>query len=296
MRRCGFPFPRLLLLVLIGLFLLPPPVVRPLRVKAIALGSFLQNGPATKTSSSEGGGTLQVRVVYREPATWNSVLWIDRGSDDHVSELAEKSPVLSEGDLVGVVDLVERKRSRVRLITDSSLVVSVRAVRGEPQRRKMVALLDRLMRELHTSGEECVEEKGVLSTLRERLAGKTKGYYLAKGEVFGTSSPLWRSRALSLKGVGFNYDFADDKGPARELRTGKPYDALFDDPGLCLLRPGDLLVTTGMDGVFPADIPVASVSHIDPLEEGAPSYSIRADPASPSLPELMTVTILSPLK
>ena len=45
--------------------------------------------------------------------------------------------------------------------------------------------------------------------------------YLAKGELYGSSKPLWRTQRHQLKGTGFNYDFADGEGPARDLQTGK---------------------------------------------------------------------------
>ena len=70
---------------------------------------------------------------------------------------------------------------------------------------------------------------------------------MAKGELHGSSKPLWRGYSQVLKGIGFNYDYADAYGPARDLRTGK---TTANSPGISLLRVNDLLMTTGMDGIF----------------------------------------------
>ena len=62
----------------------------------------------------EMGGQVG-RVIFRDPSSWSSALWIDLC--EGMVEL--KSPVLSRGNVVGFIDLVDAKRSRVRLITDS---------------------------------------------------------------------------------------------------------------------------------------------------------------------------------
>jgi hypothetical protein len=113
-------------------------------------------------------------VVYREAANWNATVWINLGE----KEVAVNSPVLKGENLIGLVEYVGKHRSRVRLLTDSSLIPSVRVARD--------------------------------------------GEYLAKGELYGSSSALWRGRSEILMGIGFNYDFEDEEGPARELRSGRP--------------------------------------------------------------------------
>ncbi len=105
---------------------------------------------------------------------------------------------------------------------------------------------------------------------------------LAKGELFGSSLPLWRSYRNILTGYGFNFDFSDVEGEARDLRMGN------------ILRPGDLLVTTGMDGVFPPMLNVARVEDIATLREGSYFYELTAIPTAGDLNELQTVFILPP--
>ena len=119
--------------------------------------------------------------------------------------------------------------------------------------------------------------------------------YLAKGEIFGSSSPLWRSRSPILKGIGFNYDFADEEGPARDLRTGEPYGRKGKkNLSPCLPRghSGD----NGLDGVFPAGYRVAMVSKVHMLKEGASSYEIEAVATAGNLDEIPALSFVRRFK
>lgn len=198
------------------------------------------------------------RVIFRTLANWDQFLWVNVGSQRN-EELGrvvidKNSPVVSGENVVGVIDYVEKRRSRVRLITDVTLVPSVRVAR---------------------------------TVANERL-------YLAKGELSGSSQVLWRGYSKILKGSGFNYDFRDPKGGPRDLRTGR----LMNQKGgeaLPLIKVGDLLVTTGMDGVFPPDLKVATVTKILPLKEGDFAYEIEALPTAQDLDELKILFILPPV-
>lgn len=256
-------------------------------------------------SEQETPQSLFAQVIYREPTSWSSTLWIDVGEKDNEAlgstVVAKNSPVVSGKALVGVVEIVRKKQSRVRLLTDSSLVVSVRVVRGDLHKQNILRHVKELSLELSLNQDaflQMEEEKILfekLGILKAKLEEEGENKYLAKGELYGTSAPLWRSRSPTLRGVGFNYDFEDAQGPARELRTGKPYVSLFHDQGVSLIREGDLLVTTGMEGVFPPDIPVAIVTKVDPLKEGAASYSLEAKLCASQLEDLSHLTILPPL-
>lgn len=186
-------------------------------------------------------------VIYRDPSSWSSSLWVGIGNEANQSigrqVIAKNSPVLSGASLVGVIDYVGKKQSRVRLITDASLCPSVRAARGFFKN----------------------DEEGAL---------------LAKGELHGSGGPLWRARSSRLKGVGFNFDFPDEEG-------GPPI-------GVDLLKEGDLLVTTGFDGVFPPDLVVGTISHIDPMLPGAFTYDIDVSPSASDLNHLKTLYVLPP--
>lgn len=244
------------------------------------------------------------KVIFRSPDSWFSSLWINVGEADnqHLTTpiIQKNSPVLVGSSVVGVIDYVGRHQSRVRLITDSGLTPSVRAVRGTEQNRPLIEAIDQLLYILNNSQFHYgnVEEKEFLkrelSDLRHKSSPKNTSHFLAKGELRGASTPLWRTNGHILKGIGFNYDFADEKGPARDLRTGKPFDSQNKTPPISLLKLYDLLVTTGMDGVFPAGLPIAIVTKIYPLKEGDYYYALEAAPTAGNLEEISLVFILPP--
>lgn len=242
--------------------------------------------------------SLFAQVIYRSSASWNSTLWINVGERDNVS-LQEKivsvnSPVLKGQHLIGVVEYVGKTKSRVRLLTDSTLIPSVRVARGGSENREILELLEILLQQLSLR-DDTHEEFAVLESLKQRLDQGLNERYLAKGELYGTSSPLWRGCSSTLKGIGFNYDFSDEEGATLELRSGKPLDRLSGKEEVALIKKGDLLVTTGMDGVFPSDLPVALVSSIELLKEGAVAFEIEAKLCAGNLHNLHDVTVLPPL-
>lgn len=201
------------------------------------------------------------RVIYRSPSSWGSSLWLNVGTANNEAlgyeAIAKNSPVVIGDSIVGLVDFVGSHQCRVRLITDSGLTPSVRAVRKN-----------------ENNGEQM---------------------YLAKGELHGSSQPLWRSRGSLLTGVGFNYDFPDDEGPARELASGIPSGSSDADQAIPLLKVNDLLVTTGMDGVFPPGFSVAIVTYVKPLQEGDYFYDLLAKPTASNLNELTFVHVIPPV-
>lgn len=250
--------------------------------------------------------SIAASVVFREPSTWSSALWIDVGEKQNKivgkKIISKNSPVLLGTSIVGVVEYVGENRSRIRLITDQKLAPSVRVLRGQEQDRFLIERVDALAlalerrEDLFVSREMSSGVLSMLSQLRARLQVECQDLYLAKGEIFGSSSPLWRSRSPILKGVGFNYDFADEEGPARDLRTGEPYGSEWKKEPIALLRPGDILVTTGLDGVFPAGYRVAMVVKVQLLKEGASSYEIEAVATAGNLDDISHVTVLPALQ
>ncbi len=246
---------------------------------------------------------LSAKVIYREPASWSSFLWLNVGEKTNRTLnrkiVAKNSPVVVGTALVGVVEEVFSGRCRVRLITDPGLVPSVRAARGKQQNQFLSEYLEGCLlgiqtrKDLFQTEEELKKTLGYLSRLKSALQNPSEDLLLAKGELFGSGAALWRSREPVLRGVGFNYDHADEEGPARDLRTGESLDEKKRTP---LLKAGDLLVTTGMDGVFPAGLRVAVVSEIASLREGACSYEIEARSVCGSLEDLSYVTVLPPIQ
>ena len=226
---------------------------------------------------------VTAHVIYRNPQSWGSTFWVDVGEN----RVEKNSPVLSGSALVGLVDYVGQKQARVRLITDRGFKPSVRAVRGSLQNAQLFEHLESVLRHIQGRVDLPLEEMdqlemiASLEKLQRNLSLDHESWYLAKGILEGGGSPLWRSRSHSLKGIGFNYDFADEKGDARALTSEPP-----------ILQAHDLLVTTGLDGIFPPGLRVAEISKVMPLKEGAYAYEIEAIPVVKNLDSIQTVFII----
>lgn len=183
------------------------------------------------------------KVIFRDPNTWSSSVWIDIGHKD--TPIVKNDAVVVGCNLVGVVEEVAEHSARVRLLTDCGLSVSVRVARP---------------------------------------TGTAATDYLAKGEIRGSSAVSLGKALPILKGRGFNYDTEDKYGPAQDLRSysgSRP-----------LLAASDLLVTSGLDALFPEGLHVAKISRIEPLKEGAFYYDLEAIPTQDRLHELTHVFVL----
>ncbi|MGM0440270.1 MAG: rod shape-determining protein MreC [Chlamydiota bacterium] len=245
---------------------------------------------------------LPARVVYRDPSSWSSSVWIGLGKEDNLSGkvlIGKDSPVVMGASLVGVVDYVGQHQSRVRLITDSGLNPAVRAVRGDLQKSWLTEQIEVILQELQEKNSFLDDSDqtllvDILERWQHNLAPEGGTHYLAKGIVQGGSSPLWRSAGQELKGVGFNYDYSDEYGSARDLRSGRPFNNLVSGEAVPIIQQGDLLVTTGLDGVFPPGLRVAKVAKVYPLQEGSYSYDLKAVPTATNLNNLSLVYVLPP--
>lgn len=249
--------------------------------------------------------TIPAKVLYRPPNTWGSSLWIDVGekhNNDYNEPIIQRnSPVVIGHHVIGVIDYVGNSTSRVRLITDSGLTPSVRASRGLSQKNQIkeaIQVLSGLLvttNDLFSSPSQKKTFLEILNGLKNKIGTEEENWLLAKGELLGASAPLWRADGQKLKGIGFNYDFSDSEGPARDLRTGEPIHAPESIPTLPILQKGDLLVTTGFDGIFPPGLSVATVTLIQLLKEGDYYYELEAIPTAGNLNELEMVYILPPV-
>lgn len=243
---------------------------------------------------------IPAKVIFREPGSWSKYIWINVGEEDnrHLQEMVitKNSPVLVGNSVVGVVDLVCKTTSRVRLITDNRLTISVRAIRGKEQDRFFLDQLNTFLLSLEKKQGICTQEKQeailALTCLKKQIILAKKDMYLAKGEIYGAGRPLWRSCGSFLKGKGFNYDFADEEGPDRDLRSGVVYEKEAKLPIVALLQVGDLLITTGLDGIFPSGLHVATVSKVYTLQEGQCSYNLDAIATAGNFDELNLVCVI----
>lgn len=242
------------------------------------------------------------KVIYRDPSSWSSSLWVNVGEESNEymgrSIICKNSPVVLGKSLIGIVEYVGKKTSRIRLLTDSGLTPSVRAVRGEMQDRVLKDHIDKVIDLIYPREDYSDEEKRqlaqVLSLVKEKLTKNIKSRYLAKGELCGAASSAFRNKNHLLKGRGFNYDYPDEEGPSRHLVSGRIFQE-ENSKSIEILKKGDLLVTTGYDAIFPAGLHVGIVTKVDPLQEGGSSYSIEAKPTAPSFASLDAVFILPPL-
>lgn len=247
--------------------------------------------------------SVAAHVLMRSFDTWNNFLWINVGSADNQNlfrpDIALNSPVVVGEAVVGLIDLVEKHQSRVRLITDPRLNPSVRAARGGLQERHVDEQIDLILNWIRRKKVQLLSPKDklklseLLTQLKGSLQPTKKSYHLAKGELQGSTQPTGRSHKPLLKGTGFNYDFSDDKGEARDLRTGKPVSGSEEE--LSLLKVNDILVTTGMDGVFPEGLKVATVTKIELLKEGDFYYELEAKPIVNNFQELDLVFVIAPI-
>lgn len=240
---------------------------------------------------------LPARVIFRSFDQWNSSVWVNVGSADNEKGSApiigKDSPVMINQAIVGVVDYVGEHQSRVRLITDSRITPSVRAIRGGEYDALIGDYVDNILlaispkSALYLSSDETVQLKQLLAKLKSSLQPYNKSWYLAKGELQGSLRPIGYGPPV-LKGTGFNYDFADEEGEGRDLRSGQ------GNSSTSILKVNDVLVTTGMDGVFPPGLKVGIVSKIEFLKEGDYFYELEAKPLANNLEELSLVFVLPP--
>lgn len=247
---------------------------------------------------------IPARVIYRNSTSWNSSFWINVGKKDNEllgkAIISKNSPVVIGYSLIGVIDFVGKNQSRVRLLTDSGFNPSVRSVRGEPKQRmlseQLNLMIDALMEQdvLFSSSDQKMKLIERLEDLDKKLQENKSALYLAKGVLSGGSQPAWRNQGNLLKGTGFNCDFPDALSPARDLRTGNSNERSQGDTQP-IIKERDLLVTTGMDGVFPPGLHVAEVVKLFPLKEGDYFYELEAKPVASHLDALSFVYVMPPL-
>lgn len=244
--------------------------------------------------------SIPAQIIYRSPTFWNNYFWINVGNVTNekkkIKHIALHSPVIIGDTLIGIVDYVGKRQSRVRLLTDTNCHPSVRAIRGKEQQEFLFPQVEALLTYIEQHKNE-IEDHTLLSSLLEKLSQHLKGNlfssYFAKGELHGAKTMSFKAGATTLIGSGFNYDFGDDFGEAKDLRTGKTnnFSQELQKP---IIQIGDLLVTTGLDGLFPPNLKVGYVSKVLPLKEGDYYYNIEAKSCFTQWDQIETVYVLSP--
>ena len=235
------------------------------------------------------------QVISHQETPWSHTAWINVGktSEGLPFAIEQNCPVVYGKHVVGVVEQVGEKASLIRLLSDPLLRPSVQVMRHGRDSSLDEAIL--LLKTKVEQGRGFFQNERhtkafsqLLSELESSLPSNSE-LLLAKGELQGALS--LRQPTL-LRGVGFNYDIADEKGPARDIRTGQ-----VDAKGakLSLILPGDLLLTTGMDGLYPPGFQAGRVQKVLSLEEGGFAYEIEAIISCPTFLRLSKVAILPAL-
>lgn len=154
---------------------------------------------------------LPASVLARDPATWGHSLWINKGTKNSPPHTIEKnSPVVIGRIALGIVEEVGDYRSRVRLLTDPKLALSVEVVQNNIP--------------------------------------------VARGILHGTGHTLWRAKRPSqLEGEGF-----------------------YSLSSRLAMQEGDLLQTSGLDGLFPKGFFVARLHTVRPDPKRSYSAQIEA--------------------
>ena len=246
---------------------------------------------------------IPARVIFRSFDSWNNTLWINVGDSLNESSqkkiIAKNSPVVLGRGIVGVIDYVGKNQSRVLLITNDRVHPSVRASRGGEQERILSDYVNGLLHYLSFNitfpmlNEQQKHLKELLQEIKQQLCPSKASEYLAKGELCGTINVFRGSRQTLLQGVGFNYDFSDQEGKNRDLRSGKSNEK--QQTSTQILKVHDVLVTTGCDGIFPPGFQVGIVTQVDMLKEGDYYYNLKCIPVVKSLTDLTIVFVLPPV-
>lgn len=236
---------------------------------------------------------VPARVILRSFDTWNQSLWINIGSkinEEIVAPgsplIAINSPVVIGSAIVGVVDFVGAYQSRVRLLTNRKLHPSVCVVRGGEAEGFIGEKIQGVLEQMRTqkipslSKEEQMQLTLLLQKLKKNLDPLKKNIYFAKGELAGSLFPSTRNSQGLVRGTGFTQRFLLSEG----LRC---------EP---LLQENDILVTTGMDGVFPPGFQTVIINKIIEKKEGDYFYEIEGVPVAYPVEELSLVFVLPPIK
>ncbi len=231
-------------------------------------------------------GTL-ARIIYRSSSAWDRYFWIDLGKKNNREKTVIRlfSPVLVNGTLIGIVDYIAEKQSRVKLITNARLTIPVRVLRKEGIDPKTNLSLDHLLSLQSVRQNAPLYEE--LTRMKTELLSAEQGYFPGKGELSGSSGSLWRSDPKLLSGKGFNSDFADKKTPEKAFWVKKGESSTP-------VQEGDWLITSGLEGIFPPDIPIAQVTEVAPPEEGSFSASLKARPLTDQWDTLGQVEVILP--
>jgi len=245
--------------------------VRQLELEKALLLQKLEEGPGYVDQPTAG---LRVRVLAREAGYWDRFLWIDAGRETHPdhSVLQRQSPVVCGDVVVGLIDYVGRRQSLVRLLSDPQCCPAIQVHAEAPSGLWIAA--QRLQSLLRRSKDL---DLGVQRSLEKSL-----------GQI-----PCHQGNLSNWKGMLKGFSKEGTGGP--EL-VGDFFSTqmLEGDPGSIEPSIGQLLVTSGLDGIFPPGLKVGYLQTLKDPDGVRPLREFTAIPALDSFENLFWLTVLSP--
>lgn len=222
---------------------------------------------------------IVTKMIFQPTAPWGNTVWVDVGykTSPLPIGLQRNCPVLSGDVAVGLVDFVGAYASRVRLLSDPLVHPAVQ-IRRQGVDIHGVQRAVSFLQETLKKHPDIMPSRKAARALFKLLSccpchlSDDKSTRFARGELQGaekmTDPSMW-------KGVGFALEIsADGKG-------GVP------------IRVGDVLETSGLDGLFPQGLIVAKVTSVAPTEEGATTFHILARSEAENFLHLDYLTILA---
>jgi cell shape-determining protein MreC len=233
------------------------------------------------------------KIILKEPFSSSSFAWVNVGElyNQKIGyQLVQKnSPVVVGDVLVGVVEEVFLHHAKIRLITDPNLVIAVKSARGKSQLKvmneKALELLDTLELVEDFGWEKKQELKDLIAELHVNLDREGQDRFYAVGEVYGAEYSPFFAFHNSLVGEGFHFQAKSKESTGFSNMEG------FKE---IVIKKGDLLETTGLDGIFPEGLKVAIVTDTSTSKFGRLTYEIKAKSLIANIHEIEYVQILPP--
>ncbi|WP_310740821.1 rod shape-determining protein MreC [Aquincola sp. J276] len=203
-------------------------------------------------------------------------------SQARAAEDAARVQMVRQAERVAQVDLLERENQRLRALLELRPAVTVRSLAAEvlyeaadPFSRKV--FIDRGERHGVVAASPVVNESGVMGQVTRVYPLTAEVTLLTdKDAAIPVLNTRTQQRSAAFGGPG--------QGAALELR----YMAANSD-----VKVGDVLTTSGVDGVYPSGLPVATVAAVE-RQADAGFARITLQPSAP-LDGVRHVLVLEPL-
>ncbi|MFZ4098885.1 MAG: rod shape-determining protein MreC [Chlamydiia bacterium] len=249
------------------------------RVHALELDQLQLQHRLQELAEVPAAGSIgvRVRVLAREAGAWHRFLWIDAGRETCSKEqLRLNSPVVQGDALVGVVDYVGRRQSLVRLITDPGCCPAIEVGEHGPEttwkvlRVRLEELLSHRASISPHARQQLLQALSACSP-SDQAVPRMQGTMLGMREREG-GSPRLRGQLFHAEWVA-------------KITSGVP---------LQWPEAGHLLLTSGLDGIFPSGLRVGYLLSLNEEPAGEPTRGFVAVPVVEDLDELRWLTVLPP--